>query len=161
MCEPDSARRIPSPPVPSPSLHPTIHPNPIRKTRSSAFALFALVAAACGGRGECCAFPDDISAQVVDEDGLPVPDALVVFERPGGQPVWASSADTTCEGPQATRLRTDSTGMAIHHAPDSAYYRVSVTPPAGFALADSARASETVFHFRTTNQVRFVLKRVP
>jgi hypothetical protein len=132
--------------------------------RPPAFALLALLAAAaCGGKGECCAFPNDVNAVAVDEEGRPVPGARVEFAPAGMEPARANWSDTTgVANPDTRGFRTDSAGVATYYHPDndSVSIRVSLTPPAGYALADSSRASETVLHYRVGSEVRFVLKRV-
>lgn len=138
-------------------------------------ALFVALAAAllfgsflaARGRGEplCCAFPPpEITVNVLDEEGSGVGGARVsLFNL---EPL--AYADTLNYG--ATLVRVDSLpmysdtsvdtyGWMTFSPPVGGNYRLTLTPPRGWMMADSSSADTTVRMDSAGIEVRFVLRR--
>ncbi|MFN2384175.1 MAG: hypothetical protein ABR559_07930 [Gemmatimonadota bacterium] len=80
--------------------------------------------------GGCCAFDSTIDIAVMDGDSLPVAGVRVELAQVDGGPSWADS--------------TDATGH-VRFAPGIlATFLVTVTPPAGYALAAGSSDADTV-----------------
>jgi hypothetical protein len=151
-------------------------------------ALFVALAAALlfgsflAARGrsepECCALPPPyLTVNVLDEDGSGVSGARVsLFDlNPPAYVDTLMGGDTLAEGDTLVHRDTlptysdtsamysdtsvDAYGWMAFSPPVGGNYRLTLTPPRGWAVADSSTADTTVYMDSTGIEVRFVLRR--